>query len=309
MPFEIPTLADLIPDKGPVLALAAQVAPSLPVREADPATRARVAAWRAYQSFVTKGLAEEIERTLAEVLQLHELMDGERADAEPAAWDAALDARVAETLYLVRNVNPDGFDKFALGVRLDQPDRGRDVAETLASFIAATPPFDRATTDWGKTLAAVGIVKADLDGLAALTGPEAPPEASPAPPPVTTPAAAPSPPTPSLAAPPGAVDLTGTPPPPPEGDETVENPDPTDMRPPPSQAEVCKAFALMFQAAAPDAAEMASRLGISRNTFVNWCTGRTRAQANGESARFLRACCEKAAGDMAAAAEIFSRVR
>lgn len=289
MPLQLPSLNELCPDKGSILALAAQALPTLLHTEATTsAQRAKIAAFRSYQEHVTTGLHGVLRDAIQQAVELHELMEGERADADdPAAWDAAIDAAVAESLSNIAELAPDGFKQVAQGVRFDEPGRPDDVAKDLAAIVARCEPYHAHMEDHGKLLARIGIVAADLEGLAALGGDGTP---TPPPPPVAPPVVA------------------AAPPPPAETNEEI-NPNPVDMRPPPAVTEIAKAYALMYQAAGLDAADMAKRLGVSRNTFVNYCTGKTSPKCPVPSAQYLQAYCVKAAADLTEAADIFSRVR
>lgn len=293
MTIELPPLKDLATDKPAILARAAQALPGVHSAAREPLARARIAAFRALEEHVTRNLTHLIEPELQSALDNHELIEGERGEADDVAtWDAALDAAVLGALAPISAINVEGFRKFALGVRLDEVGRVHDVAETLAGFAAHAPEYSKPLEDAGKLLAVVGIVAADLKALAALVPDEPTGGAQPAA------AAAPAP-TPIAAAPP-----------PPGPIETIEHVgEAIDRRPPPSLDELKQAYALMYQAAGPDAAEMAIRLRVSRNTFVNWCRGTTPPKCSAKDAQFLQTYCDKAAGDLRVAAEIFARVR
>ncbi len=183
-----------------------------------------------------------------------------------------------------------------------------EVTKTLATFIGATEPYTAPMTDIGKLLSKVGIVKADFENLAALLPAADAPQAPTAPPP-DSPVVVTLAPPPSVLAPPVPATAVLAPPSPPAVETEEQMPDAVDTRPPPGMAEIAQAYSLMYQAAGPDANKMAERLGCSRNTFVNWCTGKTPPKCTAANARFLAAYCVKAAADLNAAYEIFSRVR
>lgn len=292
MPLQLPSLNELCPDKGSVLSLAAQVLPTLLHTEATTSLqRAKIAAFRAYQDQVITGLRGTIRDAIQQTIEMHELMEGERAETDdPAAWDAAVDVAVAAELAGIAAMAPDGFKQVAQGVRFDEPGRADDVAKDLAGIVAHCEPYHAHMEDHGKLLARIGIVAADLEGLAALGG-SAPAAVAPPPPP------------------PAAPPVVAAPPPPPAEITEEINPNPADMRPPPSMTEIAKAYSLMYQAAGPDAGDMAKRLGVSRNTFTNYCTGKTSPKCPVPSAQYLHAYCVKAAADLTEAADIFSRVR
>jgi DNA-binding XRE family transcriptional regulator len=311
--LELPTLKALASEKGDILALAAQVLPTMLHTETDPTSRARMATRKALENVITSYAACLIEPALQSVLDFHEAMNGERGDAADAAeWDAQLDVAVDEELANVRTLNVDFFNKFAIGVRLYEPGRPHEVAKELGLMVALSPPYNLPLEDTGKLLSAVGIAKKDLEGLATMAGAPAGavqppgvaeiPPATQAPPPPPTQA---PPPPPTQAPPPPPTQA----PPPPAAETDVVMPPVLDIQPPPGPADIAKAYALMYQAAGPDANDMAHRLGISRNTFVNWCTGKSQPKCTLDQARFLHAYSVKAAADLQAAADIFARVR
>lgn len=322
MPFELPPLKSLVTDKPEILGLAAKVLPTMHHTETDPIVRARMAAWKGMQSIIARNLQHLIEPVLQDALNVHELMNDERTDAiDPAVWDAKLDATVLAALGVVREKNVEGFDKFALGVRLDEPGRVTEVAATLAQFVARTEPYDKPLTDIGKQLSAVGIVAADIKNLSALvtTGADGKAVNTANAGPILAAQAPPVPwdgqsalPTPSTALPPATLPslVAGTAAPPaaaPPAAEEVINPDPMATLPP-TPAELAKAMSLMYEAAGADATQMAKTLGVSRNTFVNYCTGKSPPKITPPNAAYLASYCNRCAADMVEAAGIFARV-
>lgn len=305
--FELPAPKDLLPEKAPIITLAAKVLPAMHHSETNPDARARMALWKAYQEIARTNLAQLIAPVIEEAITLHETMEGDREDADDAAaWDAALDDSVHTQLQQVADKNPEGFAKFAMGVGLHEIGRAHEVADTLAGFVVRTEPYERPLTDHGKALSAVGIVKADITNIAKLVEAVAP-VANAAP--VLVPSdAAPAvvAPTPLDVAPPvmnAAVGVVVVP-------ASVEGVTPAvGIKPPPNEAEIRQAYSLMYQASGPDAAEMAKRLGCSRGTFINWCTGKNTPKCTTEHAAILKAHCLRAVADMTTALDIFERVR
>lgn len=307
MPYMLPSVADLVPDKGPVLALAAKLLPTVEMAKQPAATdlrleRAKRAAYRAYHETVRTGLFGGIRDTLQRVVDLQEVMDSAREDADDAtAWDAALDTSVANELQSVRAIAAEAFDSFAQSVAMHEVGRVDEAADHLAGLVANAAPYHFADADYGKALSAAGIVADDLQGLAVLVSDEM----------LNSPA--------SLTVAPHIFETEGAEgaglhvvePPVVEPPVVVTEPEPptVDMRPPPNGAEIAKAYRLMYEAAGVDSATVATELGVSRNTLLNWCTGKAKPKCTAEQGRYLQTICEKMATDMQAAAATFSRIR
>lgn len=290
MSFVLPPVSGLLGHKADIIATSAQLI-RIPAEARSAAEAARCAAVDAVAIHWRRTIKQAAEGALEEALEGYAMIEGDFEDAtDVAAWHAGLTAAAMTSLGSTDNIPLLAeFHALLVDCDLQEPDRIGDVAENIAALlIEANLP---AAKDVGKFLASMGIVKVDLDALAAqapaaettegrvdawkadvaeaiATGAEIP----------SPPAVAPGNFTPPPA-PPVAV-LTNL-------DGALVPVDAAKPLAPPDKATLGQAYRLLYEQSNCDPDVLSAALGFSRSTIMNYMTGRTAGKASADQARIL----------------------
>lgn len=223
-----------------------------------------------------------IHDALNEAVEMHEMLHGERdagwSDADKLSWDLELSNSILNELTVLREfAGHERVSALIVDVRLHDPDLRDEAAGELARLFANGHAPE--TQNAGKWLASIGIAI----GTETVQQPGAP-VAAPNPVAFVAPPLVDAPPVSAAAIPPAPTAKPG-------------------------KEAIARGYKLIYEDAAMVVDDMAKELGISRQTLLNWFTGRTQAKCTAAQGAFLRACCDKWVAALQEAATIFAAVR
>jgi hypothetical protein len=312
MPFELPLHSSLAAQKQEVLATAAQLVLA-PSEANTPEGIARHAAVDAVQIHWSRRVKRAIEECLDQSVENYIMIEGEFDEAADALeWHGGLETAALNGLACTTLMPLFGAMRELL-VDSDLFEAGRrgEVAQEMAALIVESSLPQ--AKDTGKWLSAVGIAKAELEWLAAQTKTAVagavqqwreevaclPPGTTPSSPPAVAPAAFLTPPATTAT---GQTDVQAT-------EEDLQVPAPG-TGPAPDAAAISHAYQLIYEPSSANPDSLATALGVSRSTMMNWLSGRTaKAKCNVEQARALLANVEARIACLHEASVVFAAIR
>jgi hypothetical protein len=301
MPLHIKPIAEYLTPHKALILEEAKSRVLAPIGDARPLAVKTILS-RVAVTELAKALVADVETALCSALETQDMLSGPHDGTTD--WVSELQDHVAGALGEAFVSKIANFSGWYGGAQLWQPDRTLSAAIELANAYAQT--FQPAPMHAGKFLSSIGIVDSDIQTLEKLprnTGnaPASTPPAAVAPPPASA-AVAPPPvadPWPLVSNAPDAIAVA-----PPPASAVVPPPQGA-----PDKDDINKAWQLWYDNGGPGLDLIADKLGVSRGTLYNWCTGKTQSKCTPQQAAVTRADIDRRITGLMSAAAIFGAVK